>query len=425
MTNRKNNLSYYQSDKKISKEYRMNQRVPANFIECGRIIQSLADTDLYKFTMAQVVLHHFPAAIAKFKFKCRTEWDLAKYVDEINLELDHLCTLRFTEHELKFLGNLSFFKVDFIDYLGMIQLKRDQIKCFVDDDGELQIIAEGPWRDVIWFEVPVLAIVQEVYTRNEYPDLDFTEGRERLQAKIYQGNEYHKRLRMVISDFGTRRRFSREWHSEVVKTLKAGLPNEMFGGTSNVLLAMENNLTPIGTMAHEYLQAGQGLNDAPKLIHSQTYMLEKWVQEYRGDLGIALSDLVGFTAFLRDFDKYFAKLYDGCRHDSGDPFDWCERLIDHYIDLGIAPSTKTAVFSDGLDFELAFRLAERFRGRINTSFGIGTNLTNDLGVKPLQIVMKMIECDGNPVAKVSDSVGKGMCEDADFERYLKKVYKIK
>ena len=388
------------------------------------IIESLADTDLYKFSMGNVVLHRFPSAHARFKFKCRSDWDLSKYVDEINGELDHLCTLKFTNDELKYLSHIQYFKSDFVDYLGMIQLKREQIKCYVDDAGELQIECEGPWRDVIWFEVPVLAIVQEVYTRNEYPDFDLTEGRKRLHEKIEQGNAYYKRLRMVINDFGTRRRFSRAWHEEVIATLVAGLDKTMFTGTSNVLMAMKYGLKPIGTMAHEYLQAGQGLGEVP-LVKSQAFMLQQWVEEYRGDLGIALSDVVGFEAFLRDFDKYFAKLYDGCRHDSGDPFQWCERLIEHYTKLGIPAAMKTAVSSDGLDFPLAFKLAEHFCGRINTSFGIGTNLTNDVGVKPLQIVMKMVECNGNPVAKISDSAGKGMCEDAEFLTYLKRVYKIK
>lgn len=285
------------------------------------IITHLTDTDLYKFSMGQVVLHHFPAAWVKFKFKCRSDWNLAKYVDEINMELDRLCTLRFTEREINYLRTISFFKSDFVDYLVMIKLNRHQINCFVDADGELQIIAEGPWRDVIWFEVPVLAIVQEVYTRNEYPNPDYEEGRKRLREKCELGRNYYQHLRMTISDFGTRRRFNKEWHYEVVKTLKDNLHTDMFSGTSNVYLAMELGLRAIGTMAHEYLQAGQGLGEVP-LAKSQTYMLQKWVDEYRGDLGIALSDVVGFDAFLRDFDKYFAKLYDGARHDSGDPFEW-------------------------------------------------------------------------------------------------------
>lgn len=388
------------------------------------IIKSLLDTDLYKFTMAQAVFHQFSKQrpITRFKFKCRNANELPKFIDEINDELDELCKLRFTHDEIEYLRGIPFFSQDFVDFLEFIQLKREYIKVWIDDKDELNIEATGPWMQVIWFEVPVLAIVQEVYTRNTYPDMMLTEARDKLRHKITEAKEYGKNLRYTVADFGTRRRFSGDWHREVVKTLKEELPNDVFVGTSNVLFAKEFGLKAIGTMAHEYLQAGQALG--PKLVDSQKYMLEKWVQEYRGDLGIALSDVVGFDAFLRDFDKYFAKLYDGCRHDSGDPFDWCERLIEHYQSLGIDPSTKKAVFSDGLTFEKAYKLATQFRGRIQTSFGIGTNLTNDVGVTPLQVVMKMVELNGEPVAKISDSSGKGMCEDAEYLSYLKKVYKI-
>ena len=388
------------------------------------ITKSLLDTDLYKFSMGQCVFHQFSKQrpITRFKFKCRNENKLASFIDEINKELDYLCNLRFQEDEIEYLRSIPFFSQDFVDFLEMFKLKREYIKTWIGDDGQLNIECEGPWMQVIWFEVPVLAIVQEVYTRNSYAKLDLSSARESLEEKISQAKEYGSRLRYTIADFGTRRRFNYDWHREVVQTLSRELPRDIFVGTSNVLFAKEFGLKPIGTMAHEYLQAGQALG--PKLADSQKYMLEKWVQEYRGDLGIALSDVVGFDAFLRDFDKYFAKLYDGCRHDSGDPFEWGERLIQHYEKLGIDPLTKTAVFSDGLTFKKAFELAERFRGRIKTSFGIGTNLTNDVTAVPLQIVMKMVELNGEPVAKISDSKGKGMCEDEDYLSYLKKVYQI-
>jgi len=185
---------------------------------------------------------------------------------------------------------------------------------------------------------------------------------------------------------------------------------------------MKNNLTSFGTMAHEWLQAGQALG--VRLVDSQKFMLENWVAEYRGDLGIALSDVVGMEAFLQDFDLYFTKLFDGARHDSGDPYLWCDKLIEHYHSLGIDPSKKSAVFSDGLTFPLAIDLAKKYKGKINTSFGIGTNLTNDVGLDALQIVIKMTKCNGQPVAKISDSSGKGMCEDEGYLNYLKQVFKI-
>ena len=388
------------------------------------IINSLLDTDTYKLTMAQCVFHQFSKQrpITRFKFKCRNENKLASFIDEINAELDYLCNLRFQEDEIEYLRSIPFFSQDFVDFLEMFKLKREYIKTWIGDDGQLNIECEGPWIQVIWFEVPVLAIVQEVYTRNSYAKLDLSSARESLEEKISQAKEYGSRLRYTIADFGTRRRFNYDWHREVVQTLSRELPRDIFVGTSNVLFAKEFGLKPIGTMAHELFMGCMGMKI--RLDESQKYALDSWVREYRGDLGIALSDVVGFDAFLRDFDKYFAKLYDGCRHDSGDPFEWGERLIEHYKSLGIDSATKTAVFSDGLTFNLAFQLAERFRGRIQTSFGIGTNLTNDVGITPMQIVMKMVTCNGNPVAKISDSNGKGMCEDEEFLSYLKKVYRI-
>lgn len=177
-------------------------------------------------------------------------------------------------------------------------------------------------------------------------------------------------------------------------------------------------------MAHQWIMAGQGVHGI-RLSDSQKHMLDVWAKEYRGDLGIALSDTLGMGAFLKDFDKYFAKLYDGARHDSGDPYIWCEKLIEHYKSLNIDPRTKSAVFTDGLNIEKAVDLAIRFHNKIQTSFGIGTNLTNDVGFTPLNIVIKLVEVNGNPVAKLSDSMGKGMCEDYDYLNYLKKVFNVK
>jgi nicotinate phosphoribosyltransferase len=188
-----------------------------------------------------------------------------------------------------------------------------------------------------------------------------------------------------------------------------------------MMLAKKYDLTPIGTMAHEFLMAGQAF---VRISESQKYMLEAWVKEYRGDLGIALTDTIGIDAFLRDFDSYFAKLYDGVRQDSGDPFDFGEKVIKHYQKMRIDPRTKRAVFTDGLDIPTALSLHEKFGSRIDTSFGIGTNLTNDLGPAPINIVVKMVECNGQPVAKISDSPGKQMCEDEEYVNYLKKVFGI-
>ncbi len=266
----------------------------------------------------------------------------------------------------------------------------------------------------------MLAIVSEVYNRNAHPGADLAEGRRRLREKVERINAVAD-PEFRIADYGTRRRFSRAWHQEVVRTLKDGI-GPKFVGTSNVKFAQELGLTPLGTMAHEYLQACQAVG--PRLIDSQVFAFNTWAREYRGDLGIALSDVCGMDAFLRDFDLFFCKLFDGVRHDSGDPFEWGEKLIAHYQKMRIDPRTKTMVFSDSLNVPLAIRLFEHFRGRMHTAFGIGTNLTNDVGFDPLQIVIKMTRCNGQPVAKISDEPSKTMDYDPSYVAYLREVFQV-
>lgn len=387
------------------------------------IINSLLDTDLYKFSMMQVVLHQFPSAQVEYRFKCRTPGiNLRPYMDEIREEIHHLCQLRFQDDELEYLRNLRFIKKDFIEFLGLFHLPE---KCIViaegEEEGEISIEIKGSWLHTILFEIPVLAIVNEVYFRNEFKDLDLSEGRRRLQQKIDLILGATDIPSFKFADYGTRRRFSKVWHDEVVKTLVDKLPGH-FVGTSNVLLAKKYKTLPLGTMAHEYLQACQALG--PRLRDSQVFALEKWANEYRGDLGIALSDVYGLNAFLRDFDMFFCKLFDGARHDSGDPFEWGERLLKHYEANRVDPRMKTLVFSDGLNFNLALDIARCFDGRCKTSFGIGTNLTNDVGVTPLQIVLKMVRCNGQPVAKVSDEPGKTMSVDPEYLSYLRHVFDL-
>ena len=386
------------------------------------IIASLLDTDLYKFTMMQVVLHHFPGAQVEYRFKCRNPGiDLAPYVEEIRQEIRNLCTLRFTEPELAYLRGLRFIKSDFVDFLGLFQMneKYVSVKPSPLGNGEIDITVKGPWLHTILFEIPVLAIVNEIYFRNTQRAPDFPEGRRRLLDKIGLIRADRSLAGMRVADYGTRRRFSRTWHEEVIIGLRDEL-GENFAGTSNVWWAMRHDLTPLGTMAHEYLQACQALG--PRLRDSQTFAFEIWAREYRGDLGIALSDVYGLDAFLRDFDLYFCKLFDGARHDSGDPFEWGERLIRHYEANRVDPRTKTLIFSDSLNVPLAIELYRRFRDRTPLAFGIGTNLTNDLGFTPLQIVIKMVRCNGQPVAKLSDSPEKTMCDDPAYLAYLRQVF---
>jgi len=267
----------------------------------------------------------------------------------------------------------------------------------------------------------LLAIVNEVYFRNTVSAPDYAEGRKRLLQKISLIRSDASLADMRVADYGTRRRFSRLWHDEVIVGLRDAL-GENFAGTSNVMYAMRHNVLPLGPRAHEYLQACQALG--PRLRDSQTYGFEVWAREYRGDLGIALSDTYGMQAFFRDFDLYFCKLFDGARHDSGDPFEWGEKLIAHYESLRIDPRTKTLIFSDSLNVPLAIQLYQRFSSRTRLAFGIGTNLTNDLGLTPLQIVIKMVRCNGQPVAKLSDTPEKTMCDDPAYLAYLRQVFMV-
>ncbi len=394
------------------------------------IIQSLLDTDLYKFTMLQVVLHKFPQTHSVYQFRCRnledTAYPLTDILDELNEQLDHLCQLKFKEDELQYLRNLRFIKSDFVDYLELFQLKRRFIQASIDAQGRLDIRVEGPMVQAMMFEIFVLAIVNELYFQRIRTDEVWAEGERRLQQKIaliqdYQQQQQPEDPPFLVSDFGTRRRYSFAWQKHVVAAFHQAVP-DVFRGTSNVLLAKELGITPIGTMAHEFLQAFQALD--VRLRDFQKAALETWVQEYRGDLGIALTDVVGMDAFLRDFDLYFAKLFDGLRHDSGDPYAWGDKAYAHYKKLKIDSKTKMLTFSDGLNVEKAWALHQYFKDRFQVSFGIGTNLTNDMGQTALNIVLKLVECNGQSVAKLSDSPGKTMTDNDTFLAYLRQVFDI-
>ena len=393
------------------------------------IIKSLLDTDLYKFTMLQVVLHKFPQTHSVYAFRCRnledTAYRLSTLLDEVNSELDALCELRFTADELQYLRGLRFIKSDFVDYLELFQLKRRFIKATLDAEGRLDIRIEGPMIQAMMFEIFVLAIVNELYFSHLDQQSAWQVGEQRLNDKLLLLQDYRQQMAaydvpFLLSDFGTRRRYSVAWQEQVIERLMT-VP-EIFRGTSNVYFAKQFGITPIGTMAHEFLQAFQALD--VRLRNFQKAALEAWVQEYRGDLGIALTDVVGMDAFLRDFDLYFAKLFDGLRHDSGDPYAWGEKAYAHYQQLKINPKTKMLNFSDGLTLQKAWALYLHFNDRFQLGFGIGTHLTNDMGQTPLNIVLKLVECNGQSVAKISDSPGKTMTDNDTFLAYLRQVFDI-
>lgn len=388
------------------------------------VIKSLLESDLYKFTMLQAMLHQMPGNSAEYRFVCRskTAFPLAELADEVNAQLDYLCSLRFQRDELDYLACLRFIKPDFVQFLRLFQLERSFIE--VKADGEnLSIVAKGPQVHVMLFEIYVLAIVNELYFRR-LGNTDLGIGRERLNEKIsFLKRELENDQRkhpFEFFDFGLRRRFSGAWHDEVVSTLKARIP-EYFRGTSNVYLAKKHGLTPMGTQAHEWFQTFQAVPNV-QLKFFQRAALEAWVTEYRGDLGTALTDVVGMDAFLNDFGLFEAKLFDGLRHDSGSPFIWGEKALAHYAKLRIDANTKRFTWSDSLDMPTSVELYRAFADRVQVGFGIGTNLTNDAGHKALNIVMKLVRCNGQPVAKLADTPGKTLCDDETFLAYLRSVF---
>lgn len=378
------------------------------------IIESMLDNDVYKFTKMQAILHQHPSVTAEYMFKCRTSGiDFRPYVGEIIEEVDSMCRdLRFMKEELEYLGDLRYMRPDFTQFLKHFQFDRDYINIGIVNKYDLDIRIAGPWLYADPLEVPVLSTVSQVYSQDHSENYEYADARTLDKANLIKDTE------LKVADFGGRRRHSVKAQRNALTILKDNCPKNLVG-TSNVMFAKELGLTPIGTMDHGWLQAHQALY---RVADSQYMALENWVKEYRGDLGIALSDVIGLKAFLYDFDTYFSKLFDGSRQDSGDPYEYGNALIKHYKDMNIDPMIKTIVFSDKLDFEKALDLAGYFCGRIKTSFGIGTFITNDFDFEALQIILKMTGCNGQPVAKVSDSPGKSMCPDRGYEEYIKEAF---
>jgi nicotinate phosphoribosyltransferase len=376
----------------------------------------MLDNDLYKFFMMQAVLHQHPTAMVEYIFKCRNEGiDFRPYVGRIIKNVNKMCNqLRFTDEDVEYLGDMKFFTPDFLRFLKLFKFNYDYIKILADNGGRLHIHIDGPWLHTILFEVPILSIVSEVYSTDM--NMDYNLANERTKKKVK--SIIDSKSDLLIAEFGGRRRHSVRAQTNALYILKAYCTDNLIG-TSNVMMAKEHGLKAIGTMAHEWLQAHQALY---RVADSQVMALENWTKEYRGNLGIALSDVIGLKYFLYDFDMYFSKLFDGTRQDSGDPEIYADAMIKHYKSMGIDPKTKTIVFSDGLTIEKAIGLWQRYHEDIKVSFGIGTHITNDFDFKALQIVLKMIRCNGQPVAKLSDSPGKGMCTDEGYVEYVRNTF---
>ncbi|MGY4533899.1 nicotinate phosphoribosyltransferase [Pseudomonas sp. TE3786] len=391
------------------------------------VIQSLLDTDYYTFTMMQAVLHQHPNVDVEYQFIVRSEENLGHLIPQIREELEKLAAMRMREDELRFLFDKrrrEYLTADYEQFLGLYRFNLRYI-LVNQVDGQLNIRVRGPMLHCIMFEQPVLALVSELRNREKYPEVEL----EDVTRKLYQKFDWLRKnaseeelAEFRVSDFSTRRRLSFKAQREVVNIMRRDFPG-VFVGTSNAHLAYEFDLPLIGTMAHQWLMVHQQLS---RLRESQNAALENWVREYRGRLGIALTDCISTDFFLKDFDLYFAKLYDGLRQDSGNPIVWADKVLARYAQLGIDPMTKDLMFSDGLNFEKCLPIIRHVRGRAKFGFGMGTSLACDVdGVEPLSIVMKLVRVHGEPVVKFSDDPIKNVCEDASFLQYAANVFGVR
>lgn len=387
------------------------------------IIHSLLETDMYKFSMGQAIYHQMSDYKTTWTFKCRNSdvYFTQEMVEEIRKHIRAYCDLRFTEDELDYLNQIQWIKGSYVDFLRIWQPRYEDFEITDQGPCGLSIETKGTWLNTSLYEIPTLAIVNEVYFRMAYDyDVLLESFTERLQEKVNKLSDGTYAIG-PFSEFGIRRRLSGEAQALAIEALqKAGYSDSSFVGTSNVYLAKKYGLAPIGTMAHEWIMCvGQG-NHKHNPAYSNWYALDAWVKEYGILNGTALTDAITTDCFLKDFQLTYATLFSGVRHDSGDPIEWGEKMIRHYEGLGIDPKTKTLLFSDNLDFAKAHRLYDHFRDRTKVAFGIGTYLANDTAVPPLNIVMKTTACNGMDVAKISDTPGKGMCKNPNYVDYLQR-----
>lgn len=378
------------------------------------IIRSILDNDLYKFTMQNAVCKLFPRAIVKYQFFNRADTIFPKGFDKkLRQEIEKMSKLRLTEQEKTFMRLKCGRFIDdvYLDFLSGYVFDTSEVGVVLSDEGKLTVNIEGPWYRTILWEVPLMALISELYFKetNQKPN----DRQARLKNNQEKANFFHHH-NMKVTDFGTRRRFSFENQLEVCTDMvKMFASEKFFVGTSNVYIAMLLDITPIGTHAHEwfmFMAARYGY----KMANQKA--LEHWADVYQGDLGTALTDTYTTDVFLKSFDRKQSKLYDGPRHDSGEPTEWVDKFVSHYEKFGILPSTKTCVFSNNLNIEEAWRIQEHCNTKgkgIKAAFGIGTNFSNDVGVKPLNIVIKLTSAQAIPgsdewvdTVKLSDDKGK-------------------
>jgi len=371
------------------------------------IINNLLDTDLYKLTMQMAVIKKFPRAQAQYEFINRGGTKFPPgFGEALRKEVKDMETLQLGPGSRQFLERKCYFlDPTYLDFLAGYRYDSSEVGI-IQKGEDLEIVIEGYWYRTILWEVPLMAIISELYFKmtGEHPwDLVTRTQNNSEKMNLFRMNGMH------YADMGTRRRFSFEIHKELIRQMAGGVVNNNnFVGTSNVHLAHEFDTKPIGTQAHEWFMF-HAAKYGYKMANYQA--MEHWSEVFRGDLGIALSDTLTTDIFFQSFDKKFSKLYDGVRHDSGDPIEFTKKVIAHYEKMGIDTKSKAIIFSDGLNPQRAVEIKDFCRGKIKCSFGIGTNFTNDVGVKPLNMVIKMTACkpEGSewlPCVKLSDSPGK-------------------
>lgn len=368
-------------------------------------LNSILDNDFYKFTMQHAVFKLFPKAQAKYEFINRGKHVFPEgFAQELKTAIDGMASLQLSREEKRYLKETCpYLDPTYLDFLQGYRYDPDEVTV-LQQGNNLSVTITGYWYRTILWEVPIMALISELfYKLNKLVGASDEEIIQTAKNKI----EKYNQLGVTIAEFGTRRRHSYHTHRLVVQALKA-YGSSSFIGTSNVHMAMLYRTKPIGTHAHEWFMfhaAKYGFKMANGLG------LEHWANVYRGDLGIALSDTYTTDVFFSQFDKMFTKLFDGVRHDSGDPLVFAEKTIAHYTHKGIDPLSKTIIFSDGLDYQKVERIARYCKDKIGISFGIGTNFTNDVGLDPMNIVIKMTEAHPDdahwiPVVKLSDVQGK-------------------
>ncbi len=386
------------------------------------IINSILENDLYKFSMSYYYQVHYPNAWGTFTFHDRNNTQYSEeFLVALKEELATLSSLSLRAEEFEWaVKTIHYIPQCFWEWLCFFRFEADKVSVWLDEQRHLHIEVSDLMYKVTFYEIPILAIVSELYHRHKG---DGYQTRAELEAamtpKMAEKVDIASRHNLYFADFGMRRRYNTLSEQVMIEYMKANCPT--FTGTSTVWFAMKYGIKPIGTMAHECFMF-QAAVHTPKEANYQ--VMERWVDVYDGNLGTVLTDTYTVDAFLRNFSMKLAKLYDGVRHDSGDPLEFGERIISKYESYGIDPMSKTIVFSDGLDFPTAAKIKEYFAGRIKVTFGIGTNLTCDIdGVEPMNIVMKLKQCRINPrqpiygCVKLSDVTGKAIGTPEDIANY--------